>query len=364
MNSAKHSALDPKYWHIPKLDNSTLDKIKHRIDNKTKPLGALGKLEALAQSIALIQGQQTHSVTQIDINQPCILIFAADHGIAQHPISIAPREVTGQMVLNFLAGGAAINCFCRTSDVQLKVIDAGVLTPVTQTHADFIQQSVAAGTQDFSVAAAMTAAQLEQALVYGQTVAQQQIDNGSNLIGFGEMGIGNTTSASALLSVLTGLPANQTAGKGTGIDAQQLSRKIDLIDLSMQRVEQIYGQLPLTPIQALQEVGGFEIAQIVGAMLTTARAGKTIIVDGFIVSIAALLSCQIQANARDFMIFAHSSAEQAHSLVLDQLKATPLLNLDMRLGEGTGAALAVPLIRAAAEFYNNMATFESAQVNV
>lgn len=364
MSSIENSVLHAEYWHISKLDQDAVAQIQHRIDNKTKPLGALGQLEALAQSIALIQGQQNNDYTKIEINQPCVLIFAADHGIAKHPISIAPREVTGQMVQNFLSGGAAINCFCRSANVDLKVIEAGVLSPQPEPHPDLIQQNIATGTQDFSIKPAMTSSQLKLALLKGEEVAQQQIDRGSNLIGFGEMGIGNTTTASALLSVLTGLSANQTTGTGTGINPQQLAQKTALIDLSMQRVKQSHGSLPITPITALEEVGGFEIAQMVGAMLTTAKAGKTILVDGFIVSLAALISCKIQPNARQYMIFAHSSAEQAHKMVLEKLKATPLLDLGLRLGEGTGAALAVPLLRAAAEFYNNMATFESAQVNV
>jgi nicotinate-nucleotide--dimethylbenzimidazole phosphoribosyltransferase len=370
MSSIENSVLHAEYWHISKLDQGAVADVQHKIDNKTKPLGALGQLEELAQTIALIQKQeqskeqQKNDYTKIEINQPCVLIFAADHGIAKHPISIAPREVTGQMVQNFLAGGAAINCFCRSANVDLKVIEAGVLSPQHEQHPDLIQQNIASGTEDFSVEPAMTSTQLELALLKGKEVAQQQIDRGSNLIGFGEMGIGNTTTASALLSVLTGLSASQTTGTGTGINPQQLAQKTALIDLSMQRVKQTHGSLPIAPMKALEEVGGFEIAQMVGAMLTTAKASKTILVDGFIVSLAALISCQIQPNARDYMIFAHSSAEQAHKLVLEKLNATPLLDLGLRLGEGTGAALAVPLLRAAAEFFNNMATFESAQVNV
>ncbi|MGJ8680736.1 nicotinate-nucleotide--dimethylbenzimidazole phosphoribosyltransferase [Paraglaciecola sp.] len=363
MSSTKHSGLDHKNWQVAKLDLQTLPNIKNTINNKTKPMGALGQLEDLAQALALIQSQ-SNPFSKIEINHPSILIFAADHGIAQHPISIAPREVTGQMVLNFLAGGAAINCFCRAADVQLKVIDAGILNPVEQQHPDYIQQNIAAGTQDFSVQAAMSKSQLEQSLIKGKEVALKQIDEGSNLIGFGEMGIGNTTSASALLSAIIGLPAQSTVGKGTGISEQQLTLKMSLVDTSIQRLKQAYGSAKLAPLKALEEVGGFEIAQMVGAMLATAEAGKTILVDGFIVSVAALITYQIQPNARQYMIFAHSSAEQAHTLILEKLDAKPLLDLGLRLGEGTGAALAVPLIKAAAEFYNNMATFESAQVNV
>lgn len=364
MNQPDVAPCHAEYWNIPKLDNSALADIQHIIDHKTKPPGALGQLEELASTLANIQGLTTNDYTKIQINQPCILVFAADHGIATHPISIAPREVTAQMVHNFIAGGAAINCFCNSVDVALKVINAGVMTPLAINHNDYINQPSALGTEDFSVKAAMTSVQLEHALLNGQKVAQQQIEAGSNLLGFGEMGIGNTTTASTILSAISGLPAKQTTGKGTGISDEQLDTKIALIDKALLRLQQDYPSHTLSAGQILQEVGGFEIAQIVGAMLATASAGKTIIVDGFIVSIAALLACRIAPNARQFMLFAHCSAEQAHQTVLSELAAQPLLDLGLRLGEGTGAALAVPLIKAAAEFYNNMATFESAQVKV
>ncbi|MDU0355962.1 nicotinate-nucleotide--dimethylbenzimidazole phosphoribosyltransferase [Paraglaciecola aquimarina] len=294
--------------------------------------------------------------------KPSVLIFAADHGIAKHPISIAPREVTTQMVANFLAGGAAINCFCNSLQIDLKIIDAGMLADLD--HANLIKQKIAPSTHDFSEQAAMNKEQLEQAINLGAKVAEQQIKAGTNLLGFGEMGIGNSTTAAALLSVLTDLPAFETAGKGTGISDQQMDIKIALIDSAIKRVQAKYGQGPLSAELALLEVGGFEIAQLVGAMLATARAGKSIIVDGFTVSVAALLAIRIASNAQQFMLFAHCSAEQAHSMLLQKLNAKPLLNLGLRLGEGTGAALATPLIKAAAEFYNNMATLENAEISL
>ncbi|WP_158970549.1 nicotinate-nucleotide--dimethylbenzimidazole phosphoribosyltransferase [Paraglaciecola sp. L3A3] len=362
MSKARTSIFNPEYWQIAQLDESLLTAIQHKIDNKTKPLGALGQLEDIAANLALVQSLQTGQLTEIQISRPSILIFAADHGIAQHPISIAPREVTTQMVLNFIAGGAAINCFCNSLDIDLTVINAGMLAPLDITNEHFIQQAIGPGTEDFSIQPAMSQTQVAQALTLGAQAAEQQILKGSNVLGFGEMGIGNTATAAALLSVLTDLPAFETAGKGTGINEQQMQLKIALIDTAIKRVQAIYGQQPLSAEQALQEVGGFEIAQIVGAMLATAKAGKTIVVDGFIVSVAALLAVQIAPKAQQFMLFAHCSAEQAHQLVLEKLQAKPLLNLGLRLGEGTGAALAIPLIKVAAEFYNNMATFESAQV--
>lgn len=364
MNTPAPAVFNADYWNIAQLDQSQLPAIQHHIDTKTKPLGALGQLETLAQQLCLIQGYHSGNYQHIQIDQPTVMIFAADHGIARNGVSIAPSEVTGQMVANFLAGGAAINCFCDSLDVQIKVVDAGMLYPVESPHPILINQRIAAGTADLSIESAMTQAQAEQCLLLGEQAAKQQLATGTNVLGFGEMGIGNTTAASALLSVLTGLSAEQTTGVGTGITAQQLDKKIQLISLAHQRVQEKYSGQNVGPHTALMEVGGFEIGQIVGAMLATANAGKTILVDGFIVSVAALIAIRIAPQVQQFMIFAHCSAENAHQLLLKELKAKPLLDLGLRLGEGTGAALAVPLLKVAVNFYNNMATFDSAQVTV
>lgn len=352
------------YWNIAQLDTQCLAKIQQTLDNKTKPLGALGKLESIAKQLCQIQGQHSEHYQHIDINQPAIMIFAADHGIAKHGVSIAPSEVTGQMVQNFLAGGAAINCFCNSLAIDMKVIDAGILHALDISHPILTKQRIAAGTADFSTEPAMTSSQAEQALEMGEIAAKQQLNTGSNVLGFGEMGIGNTSAASALLSALTGLSAAQTTGMGTGITSQQLDKKVQLIDQALARLKEKYHTNILSPDIALMEVGGFEIAQIAGAMLATAAAGKSIVVDGFIVSVAALIATRIAPRSQQFMFFAHCSAEKGHQIVLKELNAKPLLDLGLRLGEGTGAALAIPLFKAASGFYNNMATFESAQVEV
>ena len=364
MNTPVPAVFTADYWTIPQLDQAHLPVIQQRIDTKTKPLGALGQLESLAQQLSMIQGYHLANYQKIEITHPAIMIFAADHGIARNGVSIAPSEVTRQMVANFLAGGAAINCFCDSLDVLIKVVDAGMLSPIENPHPILINQRIASGTADLSIQSAMTLAQAEQCLLMGEQAAKQQLATGTNVLGFGEMGIGNTSAASALLSVLTGLSAQQTTGVGTGITAQQLDKKIQLISLAQQRIQEQYADKKLDPHSALLEVGGFEIGQIVGAMLATASAGKTILVDGFIVSVAALIATRIAPDAQQFMVFAHCSAENAHQLLLKELKATPLLDLGLRLGEGTGAALAVPLLKVAANFYNNMATFDSAQVTV
>ncbi len=340
-------------WSVLPLDRQHESVIQERIDQKTKPLGALGRLEEIASQLALIQQSE-----RIEVRQPTMLVFAADHGIARHGISIAPSEVTRQMVLNFLAGGAAINCFCRANQIELKVIDAGILTPIHDER--LINQRVAAGTADLSVEPAMTHEQTQSALRLGAELATAQIASGCNVLAFGEMGIGNTTPASAILAAMTGIPVAACVGRGTGIDDEQLARKVTLVTQALQRVgtEQ-------DPIELLRQFGGFEIAQITGAMLAAAEQKITLLVDGFIVTAAALLAVKIAPAARDYMIFSHGSSEgSGHGIMLETLKARPLLDLGLRLGEGTGAALALPLLRAACAFYNDMASFASAGVTV
>lgn len=340
-------------WQISALDKSNAAEIQRNIDNKTKPPGALGQLESLALQLALIQGKD-----KITVEKPTVLVFAGDHGVAAEGISIAPSEVTTQMVANFLAGGAAINCFCRALDVDMTVIDAGIKMPLEPMPADLVNQSVANGTKNLAVEPAMSEAQLKQCFDFGKQIVDATIYQGSNLIAFGEMGIGNTTSAAAILSGVTGLSASQSVGRGTGINDEQLARKVDLVEKALARLDQ------RDAMSVMQQVGGFEIAQICGAMLAAAEQGITIVVDGFIVTAAALIAHAIAPNCLDYMVFAHSSHESGHAKMLEHLNVRALLALDLRLGEGTGGVLAVPLIKAAAAFYNDMATFESAGVTV
>ena len=343
----------PCSWTILPLDRSPEPAIQQHIDQKTKPLGALGRLEELACQLALIQRQE-----RITIEQPTMLVFAADHGIARHGISIAPSDVTRQMVLNFLGGGAAINCFCREHQIELKVVDAGILTPIDDPR--LIHQRLGAGTADLSVEPAMSQEQAHLGLQLGSELAKAQIAAGCNLLAFGEMGIGNTTPAAALLAALTGVPVAACVGRGTGIDDAQLSRKISLVSQALARVGD-----GSDPVRLLAELGGFEIAQITGAMLAAAEQQITMLIDGFIVTSAALLAVKIAPAARDYMIFSHGSSEgSGHGIMLETLKARPLLDLGLRLGEGTGAALALPLLRSACAFYNEMASFASAGVSV
>ncbi|MEX0335155.1 nicotinate-nucleotide--dimethylbenzimidazole phosphoribosyltransferase [Vibrio tubiashii] len=341
------------------LDQTHSDAIWHRINQKTKPLGALGQLEDLAYQIALIQSQgRSDVVTAIEVTKPAAIVFAGDHGIADEGVSIAPSAVTQQMVLNFLAGGAAINCFCRTNQVELKVVDTGILLPVEHDSSALIVQRLGERTNNFSRQAAMSLETAQHGIDLGKQLITNIVDSGSNLVMFGEMGIGNTSSAAAILSALSGKNVEECVGRGTGITDEQLAKKIELVEKGVSRCK------GLGIIEVLAEVGGFEIVQMVGGFLAAAERQIPVIVDGFIVSAAAYSASLINPNCRDFMIFAHQSHEAGHQHLLAELDAKPLLDLSLRLGEGTGAVLAMPLVYAAAEFYNHMASFEEAGVVV
>ncbi len=340
--------------------------IQAKIDQKTKPLGALGAIEKLAAKLANIQAQRNGQWQQLDKLTPRVIVFAGDHGIAAKGVSIAPSDVTFQMVVNFLNGGAAINCFCRCHNIDFQVVDTGMCTPLPAElqaqHHNFIESRVGAGTHDLSEQSAMTLAQVDACVAAGEKISLQAIEQGCNLFMFGEMGIANTSAASAITAAVLGLSAQESVGLGTGITQAQLNLKKQLIQRGLDRLSlnekkhQAYTQLA--------ELGGFEIAHIVGAMLASSKQGVPILVDGFIVSAAALLAEKLAPNIRDYLIFAHQSDEFAHQRILANFNAHPLLKLDLRLGEGTGAALAYPLLQAAMSFYNDMASFESAGVTV
>jgi nicotinate-nucleotide--dimethylbenzimidazole phosphoribosyltransferase len=341
------------------LDSRFNAQIQQRIDNKTKPLGALGRLEALALHLAIIQSQNRESaIEKIEITHPTAIVFAGDHGIADEGVSIAPSAVTQQMVLNFLAGGAGVNCFCRSNQVDIKVVDAGILLPVEKRADNLIVQRLGARTQNFVVEPAMSHEQMEQGLEYGRKVVNDVIMSGSNLLIFGEMGIANTSSAAAILSALSGEDAAVCVGVGTGISAEQYQKKVALVRQGVARCNSHDAKTVLT------QLGGFEIVQIVGGFLAATERNVPVLVDGFIVSAAAYVATLLNPSCRDRMIFAHQSQEAGHKMLLNLLNAEPLLNLDLRLGEGTGGVLAVSLVRAAAEFYNTMASFDEAGVTI
>jgi nicotinate-nucleotide--dimethylbenzimidazole phosphoribosyltransferase len=339
------------------VDEALARAIQKRIDSKTKPLGALGRLESLAHQICMVQQR-----LDPELNKPVLLVCAGDHGIAAEGVSAYPAEVTHQMVLNYLAGGAAINVFARANGLALHIADAGVNHDFSSTSG-LIQAKVRRGTRNFLHEPAMTAAECEQALQKGAELVRGFHREGSNVIGFGEMGIANTSSAAVLASLYRGLPLLQCVGRGTGLDDAGVARKYAVL---AQAVEN-RGALK-TPMEVLCAFGGYEIAMIAGGILEAAAQRMLILIDGFIVSAALCAAQAIQVEMRrpdvlPFCIFAHRSEETGHSGLMASLGARPLLDLGMRLGEGTGAALAYPMVKAAVAFMNEMATFESAAVS-
>ncbi|WP_301179622.1 nicotinate-nucleotide--dimethylbenzimidazole phosphoribosyltransferase [Thalassolituus sp. UBA3500] len=327
--------------------------IQQRIDMKTKPPGSLGRLESLAAQLAAITG-----VEKIRLHKPVMIVFAADHGIAEEGVSIAPAAVTQQMVKNFIDGGAAVNCFCQVASMSLYVVDAGILNAIESGRV--INQRLGAGTDNIAKAPAMSRETAESGLTLGADVVRQRVAESSNVFAFGEMGIGNTSAASAVLAVILGRSVEETCGRGTGIDDDAFERKKSLIAAAFERHQAT--QSPDDTINILASLGGFEIVQMTGAMLAAAEQQCVIMVDGFIASVAALAAVRIAPEARDYMVFCHHSEEQAHSLILEALDAEPLLDLGLRLGEGTGAALAYPLLQSAQSFYNYMASFDDAGI--
>jgi nicotinate-nucleotide--dimethylbenzimidazole phosphoribosyltransferase len=334
----------------PTQDAALSAALASAIDNKTKPPGSLGLLEAVAAQIGLIQG-----TVRPQLSAPEILVFAADHGVVAENISAFPQSVTWQMVHNFLQQGAAINVFARQNGCVLKVIDAGVnhdFGPLP----DLLDRKVAFGTANFARQPAMSAEQCALALEHGVALAAQVE---GNVIGFGEMGIGNTTAAAALMHAMTGVAAAECVGAGTGLNADGVAHKRHVIEQAVRH----HGIDAGDPLAVLRTFGGFEIAMMAGAMLQAAAMRKVLLIDGFIVSSALLIAARLQPAILDYCVFSHCSDEYGHRRLLQEFDARPLLRLDLRLGEGTGAALALPLLHAAVNFLCEMATFDGAGVS-
>lgn len=326
--------------------------IIHKINNKTKPLGSLGTLEIIAKKLCLIQNTLTPK-----LNKPTMLVFAGDHGIVKNqPVSSCPQEVTPQMVLNFLEGGAGINVFCKQHGFDLSVIDAGVNFEF-ESNKKLINAKIAYGTKDYSLAPAMTKKQCEKAIKIAGEIVVEKYVNGSNIISFGEMGIGNTSSASLLMSAVTKQSIESCIGVGAGLTEEGLSKKIDILT----KVQQLHG-VSENPLENLQNFGGFEVAMMTGAMLKAAELKMTLIIDGFIATSSLLIAQEINKNIIDYCLFSHQSNEQGHIKMLKFLNVSPILHLGLRLGEGTGAVIAYPIIQSAEIFINQMASFESSGV--
>jgi nicotinate-nucleotide--dimethylbenzimidazole phosphoribosyltransferase len=336
---------------IDPLDAAARAPLQHLIDHKTKPPGSLGRLEALALQLARIQQCDAPRV-----ERPVMIVFAADHGIAAEGVSPYPQAVTAQMVANFLAGGAAINAFSGVAGCALEIVNAGVATPLPA-HASLLDLPIAAGTRNFAHEPAMSRAECEAALAAGAARVRHHAALGTNVIGFGEMGIANTSAAACVMSRLLDLPLDACVGRGTGLDDAGLAHKRAVLSGALARHPDARA-----PLDVLAAFGGFEIAMMTGAFLAAAAARMTVLVDGFIATSALLVADALAPALREYCVFSHASDERGHRRMLAHFGAEPLLALDLRLGEGTGAALALPLVRAAAAFLVEMASFDAAGV--
>jgi nicotinate-nucleotide--dimethylbenzimidazole phosphoribosyltransferase len=326
--------------------------LEHKINYKTKPLGALGVLEALALQAGLVQ----NTLSPV-LNKPAIIVFAGDHGIAREGVSAYPPEVTFQMVMNFLQGGAAINVFCRQHGIDLQVVDAGVNFDF-EPAVNLINAKIAKGTASFLQGKAITEKQLQQCKEKAEALIEQLAATGCNVVGFGEMGIGNTSAAAMIMSSICNIPVAECVGRGTGLNDEQLAHKTAVLNQAIT----FHGPLG-NAREVLQTYGGFEIAQMCMAMLAAHDKNMLILVDGFIAGSAFLVAHALRPAIKENAVFCHLSNEQAHRQLLAYLRVTPLLNLGMRLGEGTGCAVAFPLLQSAVAFLNEMASFETAGVS-
>lgn len=339
---------------IQSVENIWLERAAARQLELTKPPLSLGKLEEIANRFCAIQ-----QTLQPNVSQKEIFVFAASHGVCAENISPYPAEVTRQMVLNFLRGGAAINALAKSAGADLTVVDIGVDGDFEETAPHFVKSKIAAGTRNFAREAAMSADETQKAVVVGIELARNAKLRGVKIVGLGEMGIGNTTSAAAIAAVLLNLEPSRTVGRGTGADDAMLAHKIEIV----RRAIEINQPNPNDAFDILQKIGGFEIAGLVGLCLGAAAAKIAIVTDGFIATAAAALAVKICPFVGDYVFASHNSVEIGHAALLEFVGQKPLFNFEMRLGEGTGAALALNIIVAAIAAFNEMATFSQAGVN-
>lgn len=343
---------------IPPVDVEARARAKERQGQLTKPAGSLGRLEEVSVQLAGITGRVRPSV-----ERKAIVVMAADHGVVEEGVSSYPWEVTRQMALNFLRGGAAINVLARQAGARLTIVNAGIRGPslgVTGWNGvRLVDRPVAPGTGNMARGPALTASQVEEAVALGRETVREEAGAGLDLLGVGEMGIGNTTASAAIVSALSGRPPVETAGRGAGLDDEGFRRKVAVIE----RALEVNRPDPRDPLDVLRKVGGLEIAGLAGAMIEAASARVPVALDGFITGAAALLAELIAPGVRQYFIASHRSQEPGHGIVLDRLGLKPLLCLELRLGEGSGAALAFHLIEAAARTLDGMATFAEAGVS-
>ncbi len=338
---------------IPPFDQSAADAARTRQDELTKPQGSLGQLEILSIQLAGITGKPRPRV-----DRKGVIVMAGDHGVAHEGVSAYPAEVTPQMVLNFIHGGAAINVLARQAGARVAVVDIGVASDFEPMEG-LIQKKVAHGTANMAAGPAMTREQAEQAIQAGIDVANSELDSGLELLATGDMGIGNTTPSAAIVAAFTGLPVRLVTGRGTGIDDAGLAHKIAVIEKALA----VNQPDPKDALDVLMKVGGFEIAGLAGVILAAAARRVPVVIDGFISGAAALVAAELVPDVKPYMIASHQSVEIGHQAIFERLGLHPLFNLGMRLGEGTGAVLAFHLIDAAARILDEMATFSEAGVS-
>lgn len=347
----KNATLAAISARVGEPDREAGRRVAAHLDTLTKPPGSLGRLESLAIDLAEMTGQAFPEVAP-----PGVLVFAADHGVAEEGVSAFPQEVTAQMVANFVTGGAAINVFARQIGARLEIIDVGVASD--SPGEDIVRDKVRPGTANFMQADAMSRDEAIHAIEAGVRAADRALDAGCRCLVVGEMGIANTSASSAVLAALSGKPLTSLVGPGTGIESSRLAHKRTVIESAI-GARQAQAD---DPLDVLAKLGGLEIAAMTGAYLGAAARRTPILVDGFIATVSALVACRLCPAARGFLIFGHRSREPGHDVALQELNAEPLLDLQLRLGEGTGAALAFPLLQAATRMLAEMATFSSAGV--
>jgi len=338
---------------IKPLDKEAMAKAQARQDTLTKPPGSLGRLEELSVQLAGIQGK-----TMPQIKHKAIMVMAGDHGVVMEKIGNWPQEVTAQMVRNFLRGGAGINVIARQVGVRVIVVDMGVATDL-EPDPDLLSKKISYGTQNMTLGPAMTVEQAVKAIEAGIEIATDETAKGLDIIGTGDMGIGNTTASSAICAVVTGKSVAEVTGRGTGLTDEQLTHKLTVIE----RALRVNHPEQTQPLDILAKVGGFEIGGLVGVMLGAAAKRVPVVIDGFISGAAALIATALSPGLKDYLIAAHLSAEPGHRILLEHLGLKPLLNLNMRLGEGTGAALGIFLAETATRILTEMATFAEAGVS-
>ena len=341
-------------FDIQSPDETLRPVIQEKIDNLNKPKGALGRLETLAMQVCLIQ--QTLSPS---ISHPCHLLLGGDHGIEREGVSVSPRDVTWQQMVNFTKGGGGVNMFCRQHGFMLRIVDVGVDHDLSSIP-DILDRKMAHGTRNFLHGPAMTESEYERTLRVGIDLVDDCWQEGSNLICLGEMGIANTSPSSIWMSIFCNIPLAECIGAGAGLNSQGISHKQEVLAQALDHFQQTFPHP--TPTDTIRYFGGFEMVAAIGAMLRAAELKMVVLVDGFIMTACALAACQLYPDVQDYMVFGHCGDESGHRRMLDFLHAQPLLSLGLRLGEGTGALCAFPIVDSAVRMMNEMNNFDNAKI--